>query len=86
MAVDVPTLGEPVRRRRRFRVRSPKTLAVTVTFLVGFLILGTAGPSLTPDDPNALDLAGRLQPPIFDGGAWNHPLGTDDLAATPSAG
>ena len=79
MAVDVPTLGEPVRRRRRFRVRSPKTLAVTVTFLVAFLILGTAGPSLTPDDPNALDLAGRLQPPVFDGGAWNHPLGTDDL-------
>ncbi|MCY3920477.1 MAG: ABC transporter permease [Chloroflexota bacterium] len=79
MAVDVPTLGEPVRRRRRFRVRSPKTLAVTVTFLIAFLILGTAGPSLTPDDPNALDLAGRLQPPVFDGGAWNHPLGTDDL-------
>ena len=79
MAVQTPILGEPTRRRRRFYIRSPKTFGVTITFLVGFVILGIAGPALTPDDPNALDLVGRLKPPVFDGGAWDHPLGTDDL-------
>ena len=79
MAVDVPLLAELPRRRRRFHVRSPKTLAVTLGFLLGFVILGVVGPSITPDDPNALNLVGRLQPPVFDGGGWDHPLGTDHL-------
>lgn len=79
MAVEAPILGEPARRRRRFYVRSPKTLGVTLTILGFFLILGVAGPTFAPEDPNALDLLGRLQPPVFDGGSWDHPFGTDEL-------
>lgn len=76
--VDAPSWGQSS-RARRWRVRSPKTLAVTLAFLFVFVFLGIVGPSITPDDPNALELVGRLQPPVFDGGSWAHPLGTDDL-------
>ena len=79
MAVEAPILGEPARRRRRFYVRSPKTLAVTLGVLVFFLVLGVAGPAFAPKDPEALNLLGRLQPPAFDGGSWDHPFGTDEL-------
>ncbi|MXY79667.1 MAG: ABC transporter permease [Chloroflexi bacterium] len=77
MAVDVPVLAEPARRRRRFRVRSPKTLAITLTLLLIFVFFGIFGPALAPEDPYAQDLIGRIQPPVFDGGSWDHPLGTD---------
>ena len=67
-------------RHRRRRVRSPKTLAVTLTIISGFVILGVIGPQISPQDPNALDLVGRLKPPFWQsGGSWDHPLGTDDL-------
>ena len=77
MAVDVPLLAEPASLRRRFHVRSPKTLAVTLGMLLGFVFLGIFGPALAPQDPYAQDLVGRILPPVFDGGAWDHPLGTD---------
>ena len=77
MAVDVPLLAEVPSRRRRFHVRSPKTLAVTLGMLLGFVFLGVFGPALAPQDPYAQDLVGRIQPPVFDGGGWDHPLGTD---------
>ena len=47
MAVQTPILGEPTRRRRRFYIRSPKTFGVTITFLVGFVILGIANLHVT---------------------------------------
>ena len=80
MSVDVPVLSESLQvRRRRFRIRSPKTFGFTVGFLVFFVFIGLVGPSITPDDPNALNLVGRLQPPAFDGGTSAHLLGTDEL-------
>lgn len=79
MAVAPPILAESLRTPRRWHVRSPKTLAVTLGFLLGFVFLGVAGPFLTPDDPFTINLVGRLQPPVFDGGSWDHPMGTDDL-------
>ena len=78
MAVDVPILAE-LPPRRRFRLRSPKTLAVTLSLLLGFVFLGIAGPTIAPQDPYAQDLVGRIQPPVFDGGGWDHPLGTDQF-------
>ena len=30
-------------------------------------------------DPNDIDLASALKPPVLFGGSWTHPLGTDDL-------
>ena len=67
-------------RRRGWRIRSPKTLGVTLTILLLFLVLGIFGPQIAPEDPFRLDLAGRLQPPFFQAeGSLEHPLGTDDL-------
>ncbi|OGL28323.1 MAG: ABC transporter permease, partial [Candidatus Rokubacteria bacterium RIFCSPLOWO2_12_FULL_69_21] len=36
-------------------------------------------PWLTPHDPNRQDLSAIRQPPVWMGGAWDHPLGTDSL-------
>ena len=44
-----------------------------------FVFCGAFAGLLSPDDPNFISLAERLQPPVFDGGPWDHPLGTDDL-------
>ena len=76
-AAAVPLDDRP---RRRWRVRSPRTLAVTLSILLLFVVLGIFGPQIAPEDPNQLNLVGRLQPPFFQSeGSLDHPLGTDDL-------
>jgi len=47
-----------------------------------FLVLAVASiaaPWLWPVDPLAQELTNRLRPPVWLGGDWMHPLGTDDL-------
>ena len=67
-------------RRRSLRIRSPKTLAVTLSILLLFVFVGVFGSFIAPEDPFKLDLVGRLQPPFFEAdGSLDHPLGTDDL-------
>ena len=74
--VEDPFAGQ----RRNWRVRSPKTLAVTLSILVIFVVLGVFGSQIAPEDPFKLNLVGRLQPPFFEAeGSFDHPLGTDDL-------
>ena len=79
--VQPPAVEPPfAARRRSWRIRSPKTLGVTLTVLLLFLVLGIFGPQIAPEDPFRLDLVGRLQPPFFQSeGSLEHPLGTDDL-------
>jgi peptide/nickel transport system permease protein len=43
-----------------------------------FLLIALVGPSAGLDG-NRQDLLDRLQPPVFAGGSWVHPLGTDSL-------
>jgi peptide/nickel transport system permease protein len=43
------------------------------------LLLGVVGPWIAPVDPFEQDLVNRLQPPVFLGGSWDRPLGTDGL-------
>ena len=67
-------------RRRSWQIRSPKTLAVTLSVLLLFVIVGVFGSYIAPEDPFKLNLVGRLQPPFFEAdGSIDHPLGTDDL-------
>jgi peptide/nickel transport system permease protein len=47
-----------------------------LALFVGFALLG---PVLVPGSPTQQDLPARLQPPVFAGGSWHHPLGTDGL-------
>lgn len=43
------------------------------------LLLAALGPWLAPHDPNRQDLGAIRQPPVWAGGSWLHPLGTDSL-------
>lgn len=47
--------------------------------LLAFLALALVGPLVIPLSPDHQDLRGRLQPPVWAGGSWDHPLGTDGL-------
>ena len=49
-----------------------------VSIVVLLIVLAVAGPLVT-GDPEKQVLRDRLLPPIFWGGAWEHPLGTDRL-------
>jgi dipeptide transport system permease protein len=57
---------------------SGKLLAGTA---IAVLLLGLAllAPWLAPHDPNRQDLGAIRRPPVWAGGAWAHPLGTDSL-------
>ncbi len=63
----------PIRWRRWLGLSLPGSIALV------FLLAGALADVLAPHDPTFLDLPARLVPPVFDGGTWDHPLGTDDL-------
>lgn len=44
-----------------------------------FLAFAFLGSTIYSSSPLEQDLSGRLQPPAFSGGSWDHPLGTDGL-------
>lgn len=61
---------------RTYRFFGRSTLAMSaIVVLLAFLVAGIFAPWLAPYDPNAQDLALRLQPPLTEG----HLLGTDSL-------
>jgi peptide/nickel transport system permease protein len=76
--VAVPVLAPTSRRRRRnwkrWALLSPSLLIVTL-----FLIAAIFVDVLSVYDPEKIVLADRLIPPVFDGGSWDHVLGTDQL-------
>ena len=63
----------PIRWRRWLGLSLPGSIALV------FLLAGALADVLAPYDPSFIDLSARLVPPVFDGGTWDHPLGTDDL-------
>lgn len=70
-----PTPGQLL-RRRVFGHRGLMIGAVVVGILALIAILA---PVLAPHDPYAQSLMARMKPPVFLGGTWEHPLGTDHL-------
>jgi len=53
---------------------------VSAVLLLAMILLAVGASWIAPHDPYQQDLLTRLQPPVwYDGGNWNHPLGTDDL-------
>lgn len=60
------------------RFRSPSLVCGGALIVV--IVLGAVfAPLLAPYDPSAQDLIHRTTPPVFMGGDWSHPLGTDHL-------
>jgi len=50
---------------------------VSLVFLVLLALAAIFAPWLAPEDPNGGDLSNALQSPVWHGGEWSHPLGTD---------
>jgi peptide/nickel transport system permease protein len=47
--------------------------------VMAFLALALVAPMALTSSATVQDLTGRLQPPVWLGGSWSHPLGTDGL-------
>lgn len=63
-------------RRRVFRHQG---LMIGVALVAIVLLMAIFAPLIATHDPYAQDLLARMKPPVFLGGSWEHPLGTDLL-------
>jgi peptide/nickel transport system permease protein len=50
---------------------------VSLAFLVLLTLSALLAPLLAPSSPNDGDLSSSLLPPVWHGGTWSHPFGTD---------
>ncbi|MCA9858341.1 MAG: ABC transporter permease [Thermomicrobiales bacterium] len=65
--------------RGRWNPRSATPAAwLGVGIVIALALIAAIGPMLT-GDPDKQVLRDRLLPPVFFGGTWDHPLGTDQL-------
>ena len=81
MAQSAAATAEVQLGRRRGGIRWRRWLGLSFPSLIALtlVVTGLLADLLETHDPDFIDLAVRLQPPVFDGGAWSHPLGTDEL-------
>lgn len=77
MATNTAGLHEipPPRRRRR----PPVVVLAALGFLALLALIAVFAPAVAPHPPARVAMAIRLTPPVFAGGTWAHPLGTDAL-------
>ncbi len=63
--------------------QTPKRLALSLRLAGGWLgaivLLSLLGPLIAPWGVNEQDYLARFAPPVFAGGGWAHPLGTDQI-------
>jgi peptide/nickel transport system permease protein len=72
--------GALMRRSTRKRWLTHTGLMFGLLVLVAIVAVALLAPLLAPHDPYEQDLLARIVPPVWmDGGAWDHPLGTDHL-------
>jgi peptide/nickel transport system permease protein len=50
---------------------------ISAIFLVLLLLAAIFAPWVAPDDPNRGDLSNAMASPVWNGGSWSHPFGTD---------
>jgi peptide/nickel transport system permease protein len=67
----------PIRIAAQEKVPLPVTLAIG--FLGLMLVIALVAPLIAPYDFTQQNLLKRLRPPVFWGGEWAYPLGTDHL-------
>lgn len=72
-------VGPTPSQKLRERVFGHRGLLIGGTVLGLMVIVALFAPFIAPHDPYAQNLMGRLQPPVFLGGTWEHILGTDHL-------
>ena len=59
--------------------RMPTTIKLCLGFLVLIALIAILAPYLSPYSYAEQNLVKRLNPPVFMGGDWAYPLGTDNL-------
>lgn len=69
-------LGAPPVRRREL---PPRLVMFGLVWVGLMLLVAVLADIISPYAFTALDLRNRLSPPVFAGGTWLHPLGTDEL-------
>jgi peptide/nickel transport system permease protein len=70
-----PTPGQMLRKR----VFGHQGLMIGAVVIGLLALVALFAPLLAPHDPYAQSLMTRMEPPVFLGGDWEHPLGTDHL-------
>ncbi len=65
--------------RAAFFEAFPPSMLAALAWIGAMLFLALSAPLLAPYDYMRADVLARLQPPVFFGGTWDHPLGTDEL-------
>ncbi|WP_113912944.1 ABC transporter permease [Roseovarius dicentrarchi] len=71
--------GPTPRQILRKRVRGHTGLLFGLGVVLLLVIVAILAPVLAPHDPYVQDLTKRMVKPVFMGGTWEHPLGTDHL-------
>ncbi|RMC36212.1 ABC transporter permease [Paracoccus alkanivorans] len=70
-----PTPGQQLRKR----MFGHQGFMIGAVFLVILVLIAILAPVLAPHDPYSQSLGDRMVRPVFMGGTWEHPLGTDHL-------
>ena len=70
-----PTPAQMLRKR----IFGHQGFLIGVIVLILLTIIAILAPWIAPHDPYAQSLMTRMDPPVFMGGTWEHPLGTDHL-------
>jgi peptide/nickel transport system permease protein len=73
------SIATTVRKRGTSLLLLPLGVQLALLWLVACFSLIIVLPLVSNLSVTAIDLVARLAPPVGFGGAWNHPLGTDDL-------
>ena len=68
-----------LRRTLMGRILRRPSGAIGVLIVFAMVAMALLAPWIASFDPNVQDLTSRLTPPVFSGGNWAHPLGTDQL-------
>jgi peptide/nickel transport system permease protein len=71
--------GPTPRQILRKRVTGHTGLLFGLGVVLLLVIVAILAPVLAPHDPYVQDLTNRMVKPVFMGGTWEHPLGTDHL-------
>lgn len=71
--------GPTPRQMLKLRALGHKGLIFGLIVVGLLVVIAILAPVLAPHDPYEQSLMNRLVPPVFLGGTWEHPLGTDHL-------
>jgi len=74
LVINQSATAEPARKPRR---KPGKGLVIGGVLLLLFILVALVPGVISPHDPYAQSLMRRMRPPVWAGGSWTYPLGTD---------